>query len=268
MRNKKAKFEKHNTKIAVFFVIFVILIILTSFVLKIVQIVEQSKFDGNSHFTVSVSNNKELKILSFSPKTQSMSILNLEGEVKNLNINKFFAIHLDGFVEAEFLDINKDESDLMSAVLLSFGSAKTDLTIVDIFRLFLASKTIPAKNVATLDISTKLDGDRVDKIVVELLSDREIEKEDQAIEIINATSVTGLGSRLGRFVTNMGGKVVQVSTESVYQKKSTILYNGDKTYTVEKLHKVLGFELTQTDRESIGDITIIIGEDHNDSTSF
>jgi len=268
MRRKKAKAEKHNTKIAVFFVIFVCLIILSSFIFRMVQIVGESKFDGSNRFTISVANNKILKILSFSPSANSISVINIDGEVKKINTESFLAIPIDGIVEADFLDVNKKTSDLILTAFLSFSNIETNLTIVDIFRLFLTSKTVPSKNVITLDLSTSLDSDSVDKIIGKLVSDERIEKEDLSIEIINATSVTGLGSRLGRFVGNMGGKVVQVSTDNVSQKKSTILYNGDKTYTLEKLQKILGFKLIKMEGDSIGDITIIIGEDSEKVKSF
>lgn len=265
---KKRDLKKYNTKFAVFFVIFVCLIILASFILKLVQIIGQSKFDGNSRFTISVSDNKNLKILSFSPNTSSMSVLNIDGELKGLNVISFLAIPIDGVVQADFLDISKDASDLMSTVFLNFRNIKTNLTIVDTFRLLLISKTIPSKYVKTSDISTSLKADSVDKTIGSMLNDEKIVKEDVAIEIINATPVIGLGAKLARFVENMGGKVVQVSSEIVSRKTSMLLYNGDKTYTIERLHKAIGFKLTRSNRQSIGDITIIIGEDSKDFGLF
>ena len=95
-----------------------------------------------------------------------------------------------------------------------------------------------------------------------------MEKENQSVVIINTTSVSGLGLQVGRFVKNMGGKVVQISTENIPRKKSEILYNGEKTYTVERLNRIFGFKLSRVDRELVGDITIIIGEDNEGSNLF
>jgi len=268
MKRRKINVKKNNTKIAVFFVIFVCLVILASLIFKAVRVVSQSKFDGNNRFTISVSNNKNLKIASFSPSTRSISILKLDGEVKKLDIRRLLGIPIDGFVEADFLETNIDATALMSSILLGFKNIKTDLTIVDVLRLFLASKTTPARNVVVLDISTSEESTNVDKIIGHLLSDEKIEEEDQTIEIINTTSVTGLGARLGRLITNMGGKVIQISTEESLQKNSLILYNGRKTYTVKKLNKVLGFNTIQIGKQSIADITIVIGEDSKNSIFF
>jgi hypothetical protein len=142
------------------------------------------------------------------------------------------------------------------------------LNFVDIFRLFLASRTIPSNSVLTSHISSSFPSVKVDKIVAELFSDDEIERENQTVEIINTTSVTGLGGRLARLITNMGGKVVQVSTENNLQKNSYVLYNGRKTYTVEKLNKVLGFKTTQIEKQSIADIRVVLGEDSKNPVSF
>jgi len=228
----------------------------------------QSRFDGINRFNISVSNSKNLKVVSFSPNSDSISVLNLNGEIKKLNASVFLALPIDGFVEAEFLDFNNDVSGLTSTFFLNFGNIKTDLTIIDTLRLFWASKTVSSKNVEIREISTALDRDAADKILGNLFFDQRLEKENQSVVIINTTSVSGLGLQVGRFVKNMGGKVVQISTENIPRKKSEILYNGEKTYTVERLNRIFGFKLSRVDRELVGDITIIIGEDNEGSNLF
>lgn len=268
MRKRRKKSEKHNIKIAILFVVFVCLVVLISFIFKLIHIVSQSKFDGSNRFTISVSNKKNLEVISFSPSKHSISVLKLEGEIKKLNLRRFLAIPIDGFVEVPFLKTNGGVASLMFNTFFDYKDTKTNLTIVDIFRLFLISRTAPSNDVVTLRISTSSKSNKIDKIIGKMLSDERIEKEDQTIEIINATSVTGLGARLARLITNTGGKVVQLSTENSLQKTSMILYNGRKTYTVEKLNKVLGFKSTQMNKQSIGDITIVIGEDSKNPTAF
>jgi len=268
MKRKKLDVKRNNTKIAIAFFIFVISIVFTSLLFKAVLVARQSKFDGNHRFTISVSNNKNLEIISFSPDIHSISILKLDGDIKNLKLERFLEIHIDGYVEASFLDTNREVASLMSNILFSYKDIKTNLNFVDIFRLFLASRTIPSNSVLTSHISSSFPSVKVDKIVAELFSDDEIERENQTVEIINTTSVTGLGGRLARLITNMGGKVVQVSTENNLQKNSYVLYNGRKTYTVEKLNKVLGFKTTQIEKQSIADIRVVLGEDSKNPVSF
>jgi len=267
MTRKKAKVEKHNTKIAILFVIFVCLVILASLIFRVVHVVSQSKFDGNNRFTISISNNKNLKILSFSPNTRSISVLKLDGNIKNLNVNKFLGIPIDGFVKASFLETNREVASLMSNIIFDYRRVETNLTIVDVFRLFLVSKTTSLHDTSAVVISSSLESVRIDEIVAKLFNDSEIEKEDQTIEIVNATSVIGLGARLGRLITNMGGKVVQVSTDNL-QRNSLILYNGRETYTVRRLSKLLGFKIIQENKQSIANIMIVLGEDSDNSALF
>lgn len=267
MRRKKRDAKKQNTKIAIGFFIFVASIVLISLIFKVSLVARQSEFDGNNRFTISISNNKKLQILSFSPNTRSISVLKLDGNIKNLNINKFLGIPIDGFVVASFLEINQDVASLMSNIIFDYRRIETNLTIVDVFRLFLVSKTTSLNDISTVVISSTLESARIDEIVAKLFNDSEIEKEDQTVEIVNTTSVTGLGARLGRLITNMGGKVVQVSTDNL-QKNSLILYNGRETYTVRRLSKLLGFKITQENKQSIANIMIVLGEDSKNPSLF
>lgn len=268
MRKKKVKVEKHNTRIAIFFVSFVCAIILVSIVLKTISVLAQSKFDGSNRFTISVSNDKNLEVVSFSPNKHSISILRIEEENKDLKLGRFLKIPIDGFVRASFLKTDKDVASLMSSVFFGFKDIKTNLNFVDILRLILASRTTPANNLLVYNIASSMEEQKVYKIVEKLFKDDEIEKENQTVEIINTTQVLGLGGRLARFITNMGGNVIQVSTENKLEKNSYVLYTGRKTYTVKRLNEVLGFKLVQMDKKFIADIRIVLGEDGKDPSSF
>src|SRR3989344_730258 len=266
---KKARVKKNNTKFAVLFVLFVFVIILISAVLKVASVIRQSKFDGNNRFTISVSNNKNLEVISFSPNNHSISTLRIEDGKKDLKLGQFLKIPMDGFIMGDSLKTDKDISGLMNDILFSYNKIKTNLTIIDILRLVFASKTTALNNIEVYSISISWDENRIDKIVEKIFKDEEIEKENQTIEIINTTDIGGLGGRLAKLIANMGGGVIQVSTRNNNpQKESLILYNGKKTFTVDKLNKVLGFKPTISSKQSIADITIIIGEDNKDPLTF
>ena len=266
---KKARVEKHNTRIAIIFVIFVCVVILISILFKAIQLVGQSKFDGSNRFTISVSNDKNLEVISFSPNKHSISILKIDGEIKDLKAERFLKIPIDGFVRGSFLKTDKDVASLMSSVFFGFKDTKTNLNIVDILRLILSSRTTPANNLLVYNITSSMEEQKVYKIVEKLFKDDEIEKENQTVEIVNTTEVLGLGGRLARFITNMGGNVIQVSTENKLEKNSYVLYTGRKTYTVKRLNEVLGFKLVQMDKKKfIADIRVVLGEDAKDPSSF
>ena len=95
-----------------------------------------------------------------------------------------------------------------------------------------------------------------------------IENERQTIKIINGTGVSGLGSRLARFITNMGGNVIMVATENGKEKKSYISYIDKRTYTVKRLQKILGYEVVRNKDNTLSDVTIVIGEDKLNNIPF
>src|SRR5260221_10243644 len=66
-----------NLKMAGWFSLAVITLIVLSGILKLFILIEESKFDGRSHFTIEIENKSEF--VSFSPKDSSISILNIEG---------------------------------------------------------------------------------------------------------------------------------------------------------------------------------------------
>ena len=76
-------------------------------------------------------------------------------------------------------------------------------------------------------------------IVSTALTDQDISSENITIQVINATNVTGLAQRLGRVLTNLGADVVDVSSAQNNQAKSTIMYFGNDSYTLDWLQKYL-----------------------------
>ena len=134
-------------------------------------------------------------------------------------------------------------------------------------KLVKLARTIP-ESAINVKIIEDTSGLVAEKSVGHLVSDAFIEKDKQTIQIINATNVSGLGNRLAKLVTNMGGDVIIVATGNIPRKKSVISYIDKKTYTVERLEKVLGYEVVKTTEDAISDITIVIGEDKINSTPF
>lgn len=264
----KNKPSLSNIKIAIIFFALVFTIILISLIAKSISIVSRSLFDNTNRFTISVSSNKNREVISFSPKAQSISVLHLDKDSKNLKIASTLAIPIDAKVE-NLSDINGNNiSSLMFNLFLNYKDIKTNLTIFDILRLYLFARTVPPNYVYVKHISLSLDSSKIDKIVSQLFSDEVIEKENANVEIINATNVAGLGNRLGRIVTNIGGNVVIVSTENKEEALSTVSYSGRKSYTVEKLSKILGFKVVKVNKKSIADIVIVIGKDSLPTLSF
>jgi hypothetical protein len=204
--------------------------------------------------------------MSLSPVAKDITVFKLKDGINASEAGRILEIPIDGYIALDSLDLNQKVNPLITKALYSYKNLKTNLTIIDILRIMIATKAIPENSVAT-----KIMGNTeatLENSVGRLVTDASIEKDHQTIKIINATNVSGLGNRLARLVTHMGGDVIMVATENDPKKKSQILYIDKKTYTVEKLQKILGYEVLRETNNAISDITIIIGEDKVNNLPF
>ena len=265
---RKNKAPRSSIKLAFVFFIFVVVFIAISLVFKVSVLIANSKYNNDIRFTLKVANGKDLIILSFAPSSQSISKLEIFKAPKDLNINKFLGIPTEGFVVTT-LNIKEGKiSDLMQGFFLNYGKLETDLTIIDMVRLYLFAKTIPNHNILEKSISASLSSTQLDKIVGQLFKDGLIEKENAVIEVVNTTDTAGLGARLARVISNMGGNVVIVKSSERLIRESVISYFGKKTYTVKKLEKILGYKSNLMDTKTIADIVIMIGADSIGTKTF
>lgn len=263
---RKKKDQGKNTKIGIYFFVFILGIIFISLLFKGFLIVKDSKFQDDSRFNFLISNNTESEVVSFLPQNHSISVLKVEGNVEN--IHKFLEIPLDGEVRSALLDLGKPVPSVISNIFFGFKNIKTNFTVLDLFRIFLFTKTTSPGNFTLRTVSANLDEAALDKISLILFSDPKIADENLSVEIINATAEYGAGNRLARLITNISGNVVLVSTSQNMQGKSVILYKGKKSYTLERLSKLLGFEVMENKSQSLADITIQIGKDYKNLSIF
>ncbi len=264
---KKKKEQVSNAKIAIVFFIFLAFFVGISLTLKLVSVVREGKFDDGRRFTLSLSNSKNLDVMSFSPPTKDIVIFKLPVVSPN-EAGKLLEIPIEGSIASNSLDLDQKADSLFLKSVLNYKDLKTNLTLIDLLRIFAFVRTVPDSNIIVKEITADLDTMQIDRIVGRLASDDLLEKEGKTIQIINGTNVGGLGNRLARLITNMGGNVIIVATENSPKKISIISYIDEKSYTVEKLNKVLGYELVLEADNAIADITITIGEDKAVSSPF
>lgn len=264
---KKSNFAANNTKIAIVFFLFLIFIVGISFVFKLVIAIKESHFKGYGRFTMTVSNNRNIEVISLSPGSKDIVVFKLSDITSSAEAGRILQVPIDGFIASDSVNLNQKIDLLFTKALFNYNKLKTNLTIIDIAKIVMFARAVPENSV-----NVKVVGDRnrldLDRIVNRLVSDDLIEKDKQTIRIVNATAVSGFGSRLARFITNMGGDVIIVATENSLKKKSLISYIDKKTYTVKRLQEVLGYEVVKEEENAISDITITIGEDKINSIPF
>ena len=265
---KKKEQAVSNTKIAIVFFAFLAFIVGLSLTFKIVGIIRQGQFDSSKRFNLAITNGRNIEVVSLSGSAKTIVIFKLNRNIGSYEAGQFLEIPIDGFITSNSLDLNQKADSLFLKAIFSYKKAQTNLTIIDLLKLLVFSKTVVSTSVNTKNISADLSPSELDKAVTRLVSDELIEKDNQTIQIINGTDIGGLGNRLARLVTNMGGDVIIVATSDSKKKISNISYIGQKTYTVGRLQKVLGYPAVEENNNAISDITITIGEDKASSAPF
>ncbi|HSX39986.1 MAG TPA: LytR C-terminal domain-containing protein [Candidatus Saccharimonadales bacterium] len=231
--------------------------------------IRRSTFDGANRYTVAVveKNPVHITLVSFAPKNDTISILDVKGMVPAGGFNAFVDVPVDGYIETREFD-SSDISKELFHVLFHPGGEHSNMTPIDTLRLAVFARGVPAQNVATKTVTTDMDSPTVDKTIGTFFADSTAVAENQRIAVINASGMLGLGNRLARYVTNMGGNVVTVQTAQEDTDQSKISYSGSSSYTARKLSRILHMPLSQTGEKTVADVIITIGKDSTRNLVF
>lgn len=268
-KRKKKQTGGNNLKTAFIFLAVVLFFISTSLIYKLFVLFKESNFDGRHNFTVAVypkQMDKKMnysKIISFSPETSAVSSLKVFSNNNVKEIKNLLEIPIDG--EIEILNNGISEKKLADLFEIPFfqKNIRTSLSIVDYLKLYMFVKTIPEESIIVKSISDQeYTEEALDRISSGVFFDYAISEEKTSIEIINGTGVLGLGNKVGRLLSNIGGNIVAVSTSDKTYSESEILYTGKSGfYTRKRLSNILNFKSREIKESGIADITIKIGED-------
>lgn len=256
--------KPNNVKIAGLFVLFVLALIVISSLIKIIFIFRDSNFDGKNAFNVVVLSEESTNVISFSPPTRSISILNLDKKMDMDSASKTLKVPVDGEVLSKETATKNNLSSIFFKSILSLGNSYRQMNFADILRLFLYTRGVMPSSIYYREISNDFNEQQKSTLISLTFTDPAIYEENQSIEIVNATNVYGQGGRLASLITNIGGNVILVTSVEKGEGKSKIIYSGDKTYTVTRLAQILNYPIVKTDKKSISDVIIIIGEDNKE----
>ncbi|OGH06823.1 MAG: hypothetical protein A2W22_02120 [Candidatus Levybacteria bacterium RBG_16_35_11] len=265
MRKKKKK--SNNLKFALYFIILVIFFGGLSLSFKLGLVLKNSSFDNNHRYNLELRKGQISCVASFSPQTNSISIVNIDGRVEG-SLNKAISIPIDAKTLGS-CPIN--ESSIFSTLVGIFPNTfKVDSspTFIDVLRLMIFVKSISEESILEERISVSLDDSLKQQVLSPLFLDQSIISEKKTIEIINSTDIPGLGARLAILLNNIGANIVLVITSEKGEKESQITYFGKDSYTVGKLSSILDFKKVKKEGKSIADVIIVIGKDQENTLKF
>ncbi len=250
----------HNLRLLVFFGILVAILVISSLVLKFISLARESRFDGEHFFVVSFLRSEQADIVGFDPKTRTIVLLHTTGNAKRSSLKQTLGIPIDGEVYGEAVSDHSIPSTLLR-IFFRYQMMQTDLTIIDIGRLAFFAKTVSQSDIAEKALSLSKDEASIENIVASMFIDPAIKEEKLDVEIVNASGVSGLGQRLERVLSHIGGNVVAVTTSPKIMSVSSIVYFGKKTYTLSKMQRIIDIPISYTEKPRLADITIVLGED-------
>jgi hypothetical protein len=257
-----------NLGLAGLFVLLVLGLIILSLLLKVFFVFKNSKFDGSHNFIVGFVGPTKTKLVSFNPQNKIMSTVNINISLDNDMLAKTLEIPVDGIIKTPNNLQDKDIASLLLKSASPFSTSLEGLTFIDAFRLSVFAKSVQSGSVYDRDFPAGLNDAQKATVLTLSFTDPAIYQEDLGIQIINASDVSGVGSRLASLITNVGGNPILVTTADSPQETSKIIYYQTKSYTVQKLSSYLGFSVEKSNEKGIADVTIIIGKDKINKLNF
>jgi hypothetical protein len=261
--------KSSNLKLAALFILLVFGLIILSLFIKVIFVFRDSKFDGSHNFIIEFQNQKQTKLVSFSPQGKTISIVDVHLTLDKRRLSKTLDVPIDAVIK-----LNNDmlQSGNISTILLKslslFSKNTEGLTTLDVLRLSLFAKSVSSNSIYEKDLSANLTDAQKSTVLSLSFSDPAIFSEGQSIQIINASESYGLGARLANLITNIGGNPVLVTTADKPSKESKIIYYQDESYTVKKLSNYLDFPVERSGKRNITDVIIIIGQDKINNLNF
>lgn len=261
---------KSSTRTLILFCVVVTAVILFSLGIKIFLMVKNSKFEGSGGFIVLVqqADHKKAVFYGFDPTGGTFSQLTVTGSQPLANLNQTLSLPSDGELKKNTIhDAQEFPFEFSSASLYMQKQAK-DISFIDAFRLWLFSKTVRDTMKRSDRLKLPANQETIDSIVDDVFIDSRLEKDKQTITITNGTTVSGLGGKLERVISRIGGNVISVTTSHSLLKESKIIYFGERTYTVDRLSQILPFPVEGREGNSVSDILIEIGENTKKTELF
>ncbi len=251
----------------------VLSLIITAFIFRAISVINNSNFDGENRFTVAMAHEGKLKgIISFEPSTSSLSILKIRPDflIQVDKMNARLGLIPDGYIMSDSLpDLDDPVPAVIQSVFWQLHTSKKNITAYDMFQIWLYSTKIPSSTINIREIGKNVSRSDIDKNIALLFPDEKIASENLSLQIINAAGVTGLGARLERVLTNMGGNIVSIQTAPETSAVSKIsYYDQEDSYTLNKIAKLLQFKLEKLPKQGIANIVITVGEDNKKTNIF
>lgn len=264
MKHKAASAKKDSLRLFVLFCGVVALLILSSVLIKTFYTVRDSRYDASHAYVLSFVTKNGAVFYNIDPQKKEFSALRVAGSHSQLNPGRDLGIPVDSSI---YLTNQTSDDVRLKSILPTLIFRSSPLTWYDMLRLVLTTSRMNEDTQRDAVMQYPLQEEKQIELDTRFY-DQDVVTEGATISIVNATSVSGVGSRLETVLSNLGGSVISVTTAPRVRKDSVIEYNDPSLYTVAKLQKLLNFPSEENAELTASDIMVIIGEDGLESPKF
>lgn len=258
MKRKKTVQRSNARGFALFVGSLIGLLILVACSIKLLLLFRQSTFDTRYQFVLEEHETAQTRFFVFNPADSSMHRLLFTG-VFSTDLQRNMGIPVDAVVNS-----SQDFSDpdtLMAKLLIHTSEMTSNLTPIDMMHIFLFRYTIDSAKTLSLQTSNAEDPTEQDALLTKIFIDKTLYQEGQSVTIVNGTGKVGLGNKIARLLTHIGGNVVSVITAQENSAVSTVTYTGNSSYSITRIASLLHLPEVHSSLAMISDITITLGTD-------
>ncbi len=270
MRKKtnQKKSSESSLRILFLFCVIVVMAISLSLGYRLFTLMRDSKYDTNHNFIVAFTYHNDIDYVQINSSQKEFSHLEVRGGSSLQEAKKEVGILSDTDISlAKPFSLDSLSSYFTDAAWRK-NSTSSSLNIFDLYRLSLTTKHISPQSITSQRIHIPFDSSLSSTMLEQLFLDPTIDQENKTVAIVNGAGVAGLGTRLERALATMGVNVISVKNADKVESMSSISYSGEKSYTLDRLHSLLSFPLTETPSAALSDIIILIGKDISQTTKF
>ncbi len=209
------------------------------------------------------------------------------GSLLSGSLQDCFGLNLDAYLTGR--QYQPEKMKIKNFLLNQFfntlrGQEKTDLTRWDLLRIWWEVKRTREDKLILIDLAQtsasqevdlpdgsqamKIDPERLSRIISQFFIDEGLEKEDLTVAVLNKTEHFGLANSASKIISNIGGRVVQVSN---FQDKTTGSGNCEiksekkyrSSYTVKKLSQIFNCQWSEREEnDQRAKVLLLVGEDY------
>lgn len=253
MRHSVQKKTK-TLQIAGLFIIIVIVLVGLALLIKLVILFSKSTFDSTHQYVLQmIHGSDKSSIVIFDPDTHSISLIRIKGDQANKPVSLTLQIPTDAVGRQE-----SDETQPQDDIHHLLFAPNSTINSIDKIKLLLFAQTVASEDIHTTQIILPLDSQQSNSFLP-LLQDESLYKEAASIAIINGSGIVGLGSTTAALLEHIGANVISVTTADQNMTTSSLVYTGEKTYTVKRLEKIFSLPAQKIDGVRIATITLTLG---------